>query len=407
MLMPFTLEHRSFMFKLWPTALFISALSILPMTTMANQQLKIATFNVSMEADNYLPKGTLGNNQVLADVLANGNNTQVKNIAAIIQRVRPDIILLNEFDYIATPAHGVEAFINNYLKHDQVGSKAIDYPYYYYNTVNTGQPSPYDLDNDGKASGTGADAWGFGTYPGQYGMVLLSKYPIDAAKVRTFQHFKWKDMPNALKTVKADGTDWYSVAAWAEFPLSSKSHWDIPVVIDHKTVHVLASHPTPPVFDGPEDRNGKRNHDEIRFWQDYIVPANAGYIYDDQGQAGGLAADNAFVILGDLNASADAEGDAIHSGIQGLVTHPLINSSVVPTSKGAAEHTPEKPNAASHTAGWRMRADYVLPSKSGLAIIDSGVFWPAKQDADHKLVAERGASSDHRLVWVTLQLTGN
>jgi len=31
-----------------------------------------------------------------------------------------------------------------------------------------------------------------------------------------------------------------------------------------QVIHILASHPTPPVFDGVEDRNGRRNHDEIR-----------------------------------------------------------------------------------------------------------------------------------------------
>ena len=46
-----------------------------------------------------------------------------------------------------------------------------------------------------------------------------------------------------------------------------------------ETVHFLVSHPTPPVFDGPEDRNGPRNYDEIRFWADYS-PRTGGYIYD-------------------------------------------------------------------------------------------------------------------------------
>lgn len=73
---------------------------------MAKQQLKVATFNVSMEAENYLPRGTRGSSQVLIDVLANGEHPQVKNIAAIIQRVRPDILLLNEFDYIENPGSG-------------------------------------------------------------------------------------------------------------------------------------------------------------------------------------------------------------------------------------------------------------------------------------------------------------
>lgn len=53
--------------------------------------------------------------------------------------------------------------------------------------------------------------------------------------------------------------------------LSSKSHWDLPDYVGDRVVHVLAAHPTPPVFDGPEDRNGLRNADEIRFWADYVA----------------------------------------------------------------------------------------------------------------------------------------
>lgn len=367
-------------------------------------EITVATFNVSMEAQNYLPRGETGNNTVLAAILATPEHEQVKNIAAIIQRVRPDILLLNEFDYIEDPEQGILAFIRNYLNQPQQGSQAINYPYFYYSTVNTGQPTPYDLDNDGKATGTGADAWGFGYYPGQYGMVLLSKYPIDTEQVRTFQHFKWKDMPDAMKTTKADGSDWYSAGAWNEMPLSSKSHWDIPVKIKDHTLHILASHPTPPVFDGPEDRNGKRNHDEIRFWRDYLTPQSNHYIYDDNGKKGGFDTTQRFVLLGDQNASP-ASGDALPAGINGLLQHPAINSATVPVSKGAAEHSPEIADAATHTAAWRMRADYVLPSQQGLKVIDSGVFWPAKAEHDYYLVGSRTASSDHRLVWVKLALT--
>jgi hypothetical protein len=56
------------------------------------------------------------------------------------------------------------------------------------------------------------------------------------------------------------------------------------VKVGGKTIHVLASHPTPPTFDGAEDRNGKRNHDEIRFWRDYISEKTSNYIYDDKGK---------------------------------------------------------------------------------------------------------------------------
>lgn len=407
MLNSFSILVKYFMSKRILATLITFAVSMMPAVAMHTNQLKIAAFNVSMEAENYLPRGERGSSQVLIDILANAEHPQVKNIAAIIQQVRPDILLLNEFDYIEDPKLGIAAFIKNYLNQAQAGSEPIDYPYYYYHTVNTGQPSPFDLDNDGKATGVGADAWGYGFYPGQYGMVLLSKYPIDTAKVRTFQQFKWRDMPGFMPTKKADGSPWYSADAWAEMPLSSKSHWDIPITINGKTLHVLASHPTPPVFDGEENRNGIRNHDEIRFWADYLTPQKAAYIYDDNGQKGGLAENARFVLLGDQNASADNEGNALHSGIGMLYHHPRINNSMPPASLGGSEHTPDNPKAAFHTAVWRMRADYVLPSKAGLVLKDSGVFWPVKADPFYPLVGSRGASSDHRLVWVTVELSAD
>ncbi|WNO61521.1 endonuclease/exonuclease/phosphatase family protein [Rheinheimera sp. MMS21-TC3] len=368
------------------------------------KQVTFATFNVSMEAQNYLPHGQNGDATVLAKLLQSGSEPQIKNIAHIVQIVRPDVLLLNEFDYIADSEKGVKAFIRNYLNKAQGDAAAIDYPYFYYNTVNTGQPSPFDLDNDGVASGTGADAWGFGFYPGQYGMVLLSKYPIDTSAVRTFQHFKWKDMPDFMPTTKADGSPWYSKAAWQKFPLSSKSHWDIPLTIAGETVRVLMSHPTPPAFDGPEKRNANRNHDEIRFWLDYISENKADYIYDDNGKKGGLEEAVRFVIMGDQNASADKEGNALHCAICNLVNHDKVNNSLAPKSKGGAEHSPDNPVATFHTAAWRMRADYVLPSKFGFSVKESGVFWPAKDEANYHLVGSRNASSDHRLVWLKLAL---
>lgn len=364
-------------------------------------ELTIATFNVSMEAENYAAKGDTLGPQVLTAQLKSGNNQQIRNIASIIQQVQPDILLLNEFDYIADPADGILLFIRNYLEKPQQQGQAVSYPYFYYQTVNTGQPSGFDLNNDGQVNTPGEDAWGFGQYPGQYGMVLLSKYPIDVSKVRTFQHFKWRDMPGHKLTRKADGSPWFAADAWQQMPLSSKSHWDIPVLVDGKPLHILASHPTPPVFDGPENRNGNRNHDEVRFWVDYLD--NAAYFYDDQGKKGGYNQTAPFVVVGDLN-SSPVEGDAFRQAIQALVAHNTIQSDRTPQSKGAVKHSPDNPLAASHTAGWRMRADYVLPSRAGVQVLDSGVFWPAPDEPLHQVVSSRGTSSDHRLVWVKLQL---
>lgn len=360
--------------------------------------IRVATFNVSMEAGNYLNEdaGQPLSAAALQQRLRAGDHPQIRNVAEIIQRVRPDILLLNEFDTIEPRSAGLDLFQENYLSHSQSGQPPIEYPYRFVAPVNTGVAMPLDSNGDGEIT-LPEDAYGFGHYPGQYGMAVLSRYPIDADKIRTFHQFLWKDMPGALKPYHPDGTPYYSDAVWSQFRLSSKSHWDLPVQIGEQTLHLLASHPTPPVFDGPEDRNGKRNHDEIRFWVDYLN--DEAYLYDDQGEAGGLAADAPFVILGDLNASP-VEGDSHRGAIRTLLSHPQVNG-VTPTSIGGQQARPDDSRAAAHTVSWGLRADYVLPSLHWEAK-DSGIFWPPENDPLHRLIQSREASSDHRLVWVDL-----
>ncbi|GAB2706859.1 endonuclease/exonuclease/phosphatase family protein [Aliiglaciecola aliphaticivorans] len=374
----------------------------------AQESIRVATFNVSMEADNYRDSEKPENQSdpnLLFKHLATGDHPQIQNIAQIIQRVRPDIILLNEFDYSSDASIGPIAFINNYLKVSQQGQQAIDYPYFYYGPVNTGVASGIDLNQDGTIEQAGNDAFGYGRYPGQYGMLLLSRYPIDLDGARTFQKFLWKDMPNnsLAKIQNDDGSLWYSPQATQILRLSSKSHWDIPIKVEGKVVHILASHPTPPVFDGPENRNGFRNHDEIQFWNDYISSGKqANYIYDDKGKTGGFSGDR-FVILGDLNASADA-GDGQRTMMADLLAHPLVSQQILPTSVGGEESDPDNPNAKYHTAAWGLGVDYVITSKAGFTAVDAGVFWPGDSEPAEELVADRESSSDHRLVWRELRL---
>ena len=391
--------------------LALTIFSLLSLNVMANNKLetntslRVATFNVSMEALNYAERIEGKRAKVNGDELISAlksDHQQIKNIAEIIQRINPDIILLNEFDYSNDNGKAIQLLINDYLAVSQQGQLKQNFPYYYQAPVNTGVKTPFDLNGDKKITSP-VDTYGFGHFPGHFGMVLLSKYPIDSEKVRTFQKFKWKDMPNALMPVDPKTEKpWYSDEAWQGFRLSSKSHWDIPVTVDGQEIHILASHPTPPVFDGPEDRNGKRNHDEIRFWRDYLTPEASHYIYDDNKQYGGIKEDVPFVILGDLNASA-TEGDAINSSILALLTHKNVQDPM-PMSHGGKKHSKENPLAKHHTAYWRMRADYVLPSKSGFNIVDSGVFWPTADSPEFRLIESRQASSDHRLVWVDVQL---
>ena len=103
-------------------------------------------------------------------------------------------------------------------------------------------------------------------------------------------------------------------------------------------MHFLVSHPTPPVFDVAEDRNGKRNHDEIRFWADYVTPAASDYIYDDDGRHGGLRRGEHFVIAGDQNADP-FDGDSVDYAIRQLLDNPRINTSVTPTSPGGPQQS--------------------------------------------------------------------
>lgn len=373
---------------------------------------RFATFNASLNRN---VEGQL------VDDLSTTTNAQARAVAEIIQRTRPDVLLINEFDFVEG-GHAAELFQDNYLSVGQMGAEAIDYPYYYVAPSNTGIPSGVDLDNNGVVGGPG-DAFGFGFFPGQFGMVVFSRYPIDVDGVRTFQRFLWRDMPGALlpdDPSTPEPADWYSQEALDVFRLSSKSHWDVPIEVGAREVHFLVSHPTPPVFDGPEDRNGKRNHDEIRLWADYVTPGpTSDYIYDDSGRFGGLKPGSMFVIAGDQN-SDPLDGDSIPGAIQQLTEHPLVNTKVAPDSEGAAEASALQGGAnLTHrsdprfdtadfgdTAPGNLRVDYVLP-RVNLRIQDAGVFWPRQADPLFRLTGVFPfPSSDHRLVWVDVNIPG-
>ena len=358
------------------------------------QSVRFATFNASMN------RGAEGE---LAVALRDGADPQIAKVAAIIRAVDPDVILVNEFDY---GADNDRAFVASYL--------GGGWPYSFIAPSNTGVATGLDLDGDGvsgEEAGTferARDSHGFGAFEGQYGMVVLSKHEIDVKGVRTFRTFRWKDMPGARLPVRPGGAPYYSEEALAVLRLSSKSHWDVPVRIGGAVVHLLASHPTPPVFDGPEDRNGARNADEIRFWADYV--SGAGYIRDDAGRAGGLAGGAHFVIAGDLNADP-VDGESVAGAARQLTGHPLVNASVTPASEGGTAAAAAQGGANAGQRGdprfdtadfgdeapGNLRVDYVLPS-AGLEITGAGVFWPAEGEPGAELIG----ASDHRLVWVDL-----
>ncbi|MEO0911868.1 MAG: endonuclease/exonuclease/phosphatase family protein, partial [Pseudomonadota bacterium] len=337
---------------------------------------------------------------LVKDLMA-GDDAQIAKVVAILQSVRPDILLINEFDYDAS---GVA--LGLFREALQVGDAPLELPHGFLAPTNTGEPSGVDLDGDGSALGP-ADAFGYGRFPGQYGMALLSRFPVAEEATATFQNFLWKDLPEALLPVDTNGAAFPSEAAHAIARLSSKSHWDVAIDTPEGRLRIFASHPTPPVFDGPEDYNGRRNHDEIRFWQLYLDGAE---LASDGGQ---VRYDGApFVILGDLNADPK-DGDGRLSAINALLTHPLVQDPR-PASTGGVAAAEEQAGAnrrhlgppALDTADWNdargpgnLRVDYALPARS-LDVSDAGVFWPAPGAEGAALVD----ASDHRLVWVDIEM---
>ena len=321
-----------------------------------SEPLRIATYNVELQRD--------GPGLLLRD-LARGKDPQIAAVLAVIAAADADILAIQNFDYDLTG----EALT--------LLAKAADYPHSFALRPNTGMPTGLDMNGDGKLGGP-ADAQGYGRFSGQGGMAILSRYPIRTDNVQDLSYLLWKDIPDALLPVTADGP-FPSADALAVQRLSTTGHWIVPIDAPQGRFDLLTFHASPPVFDGPEDRNGRRNHDEIRLWQQVL-----------DGKIG-TAPTHRFVIAGDANLDPK-DSDGIRSAIRNLLADARLQD-VRP--KGAA---------GTDTVDWadpvpgNLRVDYVLPS-THWAVLDAGVMWPPADDPAAPTVV---AASRHRLVWVDL-----
>lgn len=352
--------------------------------------IRVAVFNASLSRD--IPGA-------LVQELRLGGSRQIDAVAEILQRVRPDIVLIAEIDH-DPDAVSARLFAET-LKQGRKGAAGLDLPHVFAAPVNTGVLTGHDLDGDGARSRP-RDAHGYGLHEGHYGMAILSRFPLEDA--RTFRLLSWADMPGAA----IPPGHWPPEAA-AGLRLSSKSHWDMAARTPGGVLRLMASHPTPPVFDGPEDANGRRNADELRFWADYL--SGDGWMTDDQGRRG-AAGPEPLVLLGDLNADPE-DGDGRRAAIRALLGHPRLTDPRPGSAGGrAAADARHRGDPALDTAVWggprgpgNLRVDYALPSRE-LEVTGAGVFWPAPGDPLRRLVGEgeRIVSSDHRLVWVDVRL---
>jgi endonuclease/exonuclease/phosphatase family metal-dependent hydrolase len=341
--------------------------------------------------------------ELTAEKAQSEDNEQLQAAAEVVQSAPdPDVLLINELDNNfqsgrQTDVHNAAAFLENYLNVPQRDDlNGVDFDHFYAPDSNTGVPSGIDVVKDGHdlEPGTrdyGNDSFGFGEYPGQYAMAIYSKHPIHADRIRTLREFRWQDLPEdrAPTEDRYDSGVYLTEAELERFRLSSKTHADVPIWIDGELVHAVISHPTPPVFDGDENLNGRRNYAEVKLVGDYV--RGAEYVYDDQGNEGGLSEDTPFVVMGDMNAEPGGE-DNYDTATENLIENPRILSEPLPESEGAAEVV-GNPNA---TAEFEIQADYVLPSTE-FDIVDSAVVWPAEGEPLRPVVE---TASDHRMVWV-------
>ena len=147
------------------------------------------------------------------------------------------------------------------------------------------------------------------------------------------------------------------------------------------------SHPTPPAFDGPEDRNGRRNHDEIRLWNDYLTPGAGGYMRDDAAAPAASRQGLPHHGRPEFRSGRRRQPARRHRRAARASTHrrhascrrapapsrpPRCRAAPMPRSAATRASTPPTSTIASPG---NLRVDYLLPSK-GLRVCGGGVFWP-------------------------------
>lgn len=361
--------------RLARTACYLAVLLFTSFPTLADT-LRVATFNAELQRK--------GPGLLLRDI-QRGGDPAIEAAIAVIAQTTPDILVLQGFDWDYDGA-ALSAFA------DLLAASDVEFPYRFARQPNTGLATGFDLDGDGRL-GEPADAQGFGYFTGQGGMAILSRYPILTPEVQDLSPLLWHDLPGAVLPTHKNGTPFPSAAAQAAQRLSSTAHWITPVQVPGwGKLHLLTFHAGPPVFDGPEDRNGRRNHDEIMLWHAVLDGTF------------GPAPQSRFVLAGDANLDPfDSDGRTI--AIRTLLNdHRLQDPKPISSGAAAAGTQGHSGPDAQDTVDWpkvgRLRVDYLLPSQDW-TISGAGVFWPAPgQDGhDAALLASR-----HRLVWVDLLL---
>ena len=322
----------------------VALIGVATVAQAQNTGLRIATFNAELTRK--------GPGLLLRDILR-GEDPQIDAFRSVMSQVRPDIIALQGIDFDLRGA-ALEALA------DDLATVGLVYPYRFTTAPNAGQASGLDLNGNGRL-GDADDAHGYGRFNGNGGMAVLSRFPVLEENVEDYSAMLWRDLPDNMYPMW-DGTPFGGEAVFDAHRLSSRGHWVVPVATpDFGTLRLMTYHATPPIYDGPEDRNGRRNNDETAFWLDY------------------LARDNGppFAVLGTANIDP-RRGSGRRDAIKALLRHRRLQNPF--------DDTP--------TADFRepfpgdLRVDYLLPSTA----------W---QVLGHGIVTDRTASR-HSLLWADI-----
>lgn len=308
-----------------------------------------------------------------------GKDKQVAAVIEVIVAAAPDVLLLTGFDW----DYDGQALAALQSRLEAAGHPM---PHGFAPQPNTGIPTGLDLDGNGRL-GDARDAQGYGRFTGAEGMALISRLPVVTEESRDLSGFLWRDLPGSL----IGGAELTPEIAAVQ-RLSTTAHWDVALrTPGNGRLHLWAWSATPPVFDGPEDRNGRRNRDEAAFWLRYL-----------DGQLPHSPPRAPVVLIGDANLDP-ADGEGRRDALAELLADPRLQDPR-PGSAGAraAADPDHRGDPALDTVAYdpptgNLRLDYILPA-ADLHVVAAGVIWPEGPDAPAAL------ASRHRLVWVDLSL---
>jgi hypothetical protein len=308
--------------------------------------LRIATFNAELTRK--------GPGLLLRDILK-GEDAQIAAFTEMVQSVKPDIIALQGIDWDLKQT-ALDALVAH------LAAAGLSYGHSFTAAPNAGLASGLDLNGNGRL-GDADDAHGYGRFNGNGGMAILSRFPVLQDAVEDYTTLLWRDLPDHLYPVMNDGP-FGGEAVFAAHRLSSRGHWIVPVETpDHGPLRLMTFYATPPLYDGNEGRNKRRNHDEVAFWRSYL---------DERTDTA------PFVLLGTANVDPK-RGSGMPGAINGLLDHPQLQNPFGDTPTAVfSDKMPEG-----------LQVDYLLPSMDW-RVIDQGI-------------VTRAEASRHSLLWVDLR----